>query len=227
MKKIKFETFLEDSAVDLGTGLLASRGDGFCFTLKQPHRWGKDSDGKQILPFGGIGGKLERNELPGASLHRESLEEVDSDVNIFSSSGSCMYMTPNNSEIISLVTDLPQEPLPIIIFRLPRAEAGRKPYTNILIYIGRFTSDSIRPKDDPALIELAPELLLRLMNRPTSIATFQELGGKITSSIEIPSNGILKPIGTAVAAARCIGDTLLFDKVLSDEGRKLWNEFSG
>ena len=63
MKKYKLEQFLRDPEADLGTGLLTTRGFGFCFTLKQPHRWGKTEKGTAILPFGGIGGKLESNEL--------------------------------------------------------------------------------------------------------------------------------------------------------------------
>lgn len=85
-----------------------------------------------------------------------------------------------------------------------KAEAGRKPFTNVLIYAGRFTSSKIRPIDDPALIELRTELLLRLSEKPISVKEFQQEGGKITSRIELPDNGFLKPIGTAVAIARCL-----------------------
>src|SRR3989338_4400218 len=125
MKKRKLEQFLKDSQADLGTGLLATRGFGFCFTLKQPHRWGKTEEGFQTLPFGGIGGKLEQGELPAASLHREAIEEVGSDVKIAEHDNETILMDSDSIEKISLATDLPNEPLPIIIFRSSRAEAGR------------------------------------------------------------------------------------------------------
>ena len=215
MKKYRLEQFLHDPEADLGTGLLATRDYGFCFTLKQPHRWGKTEEGISILPFGGIGGKLELNELPGASLHREAIEEVGSDVNITDHHGNrTILMDPESIEKISLATDLPNEPLPIIIFRSPRAEAGRKPFTNVLIYAGRFTSSEIKPIDDPALIELGADLLLQLAKKPMSVKEFQEAGGKITSRINLPNNGILKPIGTAIAAARCLNAGLLTSQIL-------------
>jgi len=214
MKEYKLEQFLQDSEADLGTGLLATRGFGFCFTLKQPHRWGKTEEGISILPFGGIGGKLEPNELPSASLHREAIEEVGSDVNITDHHGNTILMDSESIEKIYLATDLPNEPLPIIIFRSPRAEAGRKPFTNVLIYAGRFASGEIRPIDDPALIELGADLLLQLAEKPMSVNEFQKAGGKITSRINLPNDGILKPIGTAIAAARCLKAGLLTSRIL-------------
>jgi len=215
MKEYKLEHFLQDPEADLGTGLLATRGFGFCFTLKQPHRWGKTEGSTAILPFGGIGGKLEPNELPGASLHREAIEEVGSDVDIADHrSNETILMDSESIEKMSLATDLPNEPLPIIIFRSPRAEAGRKPFTNVLIYAGRFISSEIRPIDDPALIEMETELLLQLAEKPMSVKEFQKAGGKITSRIDLPDDGILKPIGTAIAAARCLKAGLLTSRIL-------------
>jgi len=215
MKEYKLEQFLQDPEADLGTGLLATRGFGFCFTLKQLHRWDKTEDGISILPFGGIGGKLEQNELPGASLHREAIEEVGSDVDIAEHRGNeTILMDSESIEKISLATDLQNEPLPIIIFRSPRAEIGRKPFTNVLIYAGRFTSGEIRPIDDPALIELEAELLLQLAEKPMSVKEFQKAGGKITSRIDLPDDGILNPIGTAIAAARCLKAGLLTSRIL-------------
>jgi len=215
MKEYKLEQFLQDPDADIGTGLLATRDFGFCFTLKQPHRWGKTEEGTPVLPFGGIGGKLEPNELPGASLHREAIEEVGSDVNIANRRGNeTILMDSKSIEKISLATDLPDEPLPIIIFRSPRTEAGRKPFTNVLIYTGRFTSSEIRPIDDPAIIELSTDLLLQLAKKPMSVKEFQEAGGKITSRIDLPDDGILKPIGTAIATAYCLKAGLLTSRIL-------------
>lgn len=214
MKECKLEQFLQDPQADLGTGLLVTRGFGFCFALKQPHRWGETEEGFQLLPFGGIGGKLEEGESPASSLHREAIEEVGSDVEIAEHGNEAILMDPSSIQKISLTTDLPNEPLPIIIFRSPRAEAGRKPFTNVLIYTGKFTSSEIRPIDDPALIELDAELLLRLAEKPISVKEFQQAGGKITSRIELPDNGILKPIGTAIAAARCLKAGVITPQIL-------------
>lgn len=204
MKNYKLEQFLKDSNADIGTGLLVTRGFGLCFTLKKPSRWGKTNEGLILLPFGGIGGKLEENELPAASLYREAVEEVASNVKIFETDNNIILMDSDSIEEVTITTDLPNEPLPIIIFRSPRAEIGRKPYTNVIIYAGKFTSSKIEPVDDPALIELSSDLLLALVEKPLSIKEFKEFGGKITSRIELPENGILKPIGTAIAIARCL-----------------------
>ena len=204
MKKYKLERFLQDPQTDVGTGLLVTRGFGFCFTLKEPSRWGRTQDGTPQLIFGGIGGKLEQNELPGASLHRETMEEVGSDVKIAKYNGKTIFMDSDSIEEISLSTDIPDEPLPSIIFRSPRGEAGRKPFTNVLIYVGEFASHDICPIDDPAIIELDENLLLRLAEESISLEKFKQAGGKITSRIELPDYGILKPIGTAIAVVRCL-----------------------
>lgn len=215
MNDYQLEQFLADPQADVGTGLLASRGNGFCFTLKQPQRWGKTDEGFPLLPFGGIGGKLERGELPAASLHRESVEEVGSDVQIAQSGGEVILMDADSIQKISLTTKLPDEPLPIIIFRSPRAETGRKPFTNVLIYAGHFLSREIRPIDDPALIELGAELLLRLAENPMSVKDFIRAGGTVSSRIDLPDHGMLKPIGTAIAAARCLKTGAITSTILT------------
>jgi hypothetical protein len=43
-----------------------------------------------------------------------------------------------------------------------------------------------------------------IADKPMTVKEFQEAGGKITSRINLPENGILKPIGTAIAIARCL-----------------------
>lgn len=202
MKRYELEQFLQDPQADVGTGLLVTRGFGFCFTLKEPSRWGKTQDGLPQLIFGGIGGKLEQDELPGASLRRETIEEVGSDVKIAKYGGKTILMDSDSIKDISLSTDIPNEPLPFIIFRSPRGEVGRKPFTNILIYIGEFVSSDIRPIDDPAIIELDESLLLRLAEESISLEEFKQAGGRTTSRIELPDYGILKPIGTAIAIIR-------------------------
>jgi 8-oxo-dGTP pyrophosphatase MutT (NUDIX family) len=202
--KYLLEDFLNDPNSDVGTGLLITRGHGFCFTLKQPHRWGKTPEGIILLPFGGIGGKLEKNELPSHSLHREAKEEVGSDVEIISSNGETILISNEKIEKIYLSTKLEREPLPWIIYKSPKAEPGRKPFTNVLIYGGIFLSNQIFPLDDPAILEIGPELLIEIAEKPTSLKEFCQKGGRMISRIEIPSNGILKPIGTAKALYLCL-----------------------
>lgn len=214
MKEYKLEQFLADKDSDVGSGLLANRGHGFCFVLKAPHRWEKEGDGLTRLPFGGIGGKLERGESPAASLHRESLEEVGSDVKITEHGDGSILIDSGSVTRISLSTELPDELLPAIIFRSPRAEFGRKPYTNVLIYTGKFTSDSINPIDDPAIIEMTAELLLQLSAKSTTVEEFQRLGGRVTSRIDLPKDGILKPIGTAIATTLCLREGIIDTQIL-------------
>lgn len=209
MKKYNLEKFLVNPRADVGTGVLVSRGFGFCFVLKQPHRWGKDEKGTPVLPFGGIGGKLEENELPSACVRREAIEEVGSDLEIIEIGKKAILMDQKVIQKISLSTSLEEEPLPIIIFRSPRAEVGRKPFTNVLIYLAKFISKEIQPIDDPALIELNSDLLIKMVKNPITVEEFQKAGGRITSRIDLPKKGFLKPIGTAFAAARCLEEGLI------------------
>lgn len=215
MEKYQLEKFLRDPKADIGTGILVSRGFGFCFVLKHPHRWSKNEKGVPILPFGGIGGKLEKNELPSECVHREAIEEVGSDVEIIEIGKKAILIDQKTIQKIFLSTFLKEEPLPIIIFRTPRAEVGRKPFTNVLIYLARFISKEIRPIDDPALIELNSDLLIKMLDNPMTVEEFQKVGGKITSRIDLPKNGILKPIGTALAAARCLKEGFINQKIIS------------
>lgn len=200
----KFEQFLEDPQADSGTGMLIMNGLNFCFTLKQPHRWGRTEAGDILLPFGGIGGKIEKNESPLASLHREALEEVSSDVKVIGSGGRCIMIDQQSLQVINLYSELSNEPLPEIIFRSPRAEIGRKPFTNVLIYRAAFVSDRISPLDDPAILEIDQQLLVQLVDTPMTVAEFKRCGGKINSKINLPEAGLFQPVGTALAIARCL-----------------------
>jgi hypothetical protein len=73
-----------------------------------------------------------------------------------------------------------------------------------LIYSGIFLSNQIFPLDDPAILEMGTDLLIEIAEKHTSLKEFHEKGGKIISRIEIPFNGILKPIGTAKALYLCL-----------------------
>lgn len=83
------------------------------------------------------------------------------------------------------------------------------PFTNVLIYQGEFMSDDVIPIDDPAIIKLKKGLLIKSFKKPISLEEFKKQGGEVISRINLPSDGLLKPIGTAAALARCFCDGLL------------------
>lgn len=194
------EDFLTEEDTDMSVAMLAMVKNKYCFVIQPPKRWGKTEDGRDIVFFGGIGGKLESRENLITALHREAQEEIGCDIEVLSKADICNLpvVTRENIDFIQTAATV-QTPLPLCIFQNKRSEPGRKTTTNVFIYQTRIKSvEKMRPLDNPAII-LLPEATLYQMENGIDMAQAIHKGAEIFSNINLPTNAVLKPTPTPVA----------------------------
>lgn len=204
MRFIELENRIQESAAtgkcDIGTGLIAYDNNQLVFTIKQPSRWQKNSEGAYLVAFGGIGGKLEIGETWIDCLQREAMEEVGSQVRILKPEQLPFYVDPDGNTTELEVDEAHEYTLPLFIFENRRSEDGRPPSTFVVVYEGRFqNTNTLYPLNDPAILWVTSEVLSRMSMGQLSIhpAELTSEQGCITSKIQLPENGVLQPVGTA------------------------------
>ena len=194
------EDFLTQEDTDMSVAMLAMVRNKFCFVIQPPNRWGKTADGRDILFFGGIGGKLEGAEGLMAALRREAKEEIGCDIEVISTANTCNLpiITKENIDF-KQASATAQTPLPLCIFQNKRSEPGRKSTTNVFIYQADIKSvEKMQPLDNPAIILLPPETLYQMENGMDIAQALRE-GAEIFSKIDLPDNAVLKPTPTPTA----------------------------
>lgn len=194
------EDFLTQEDTDMSVAMLAMVRNKFCFVIQPPKRWGKTAEGRDILFFGGIGGKLEGSEGLITALQREAKEEVGCDIEVISKANICNLpiITRENIDFKQTAATA-QTPLPLCIFQNKRSEPGRKSTTNVFIYQTIIKSaEKMQPLDNPAIILLPPETLYQMGNGMDMAQALRE-GAEIFSNINLPDNAVLKPTPTPIA----------------------------
>ncbi|MEE6207769.1 MAG: NUDIX domain-containing protein [Alphaproteobacteria bacterium] len=194
------EDFLTQDDTDMSVAMLAMVRNKFCFVIQPPKRWGKTEDGRDILFFGGIGGKLESTEGLMAALHREAKEEIGCDIKVISKANVCNLPIITKEHIdFKQTSATAQTLLPLCIFQNKRSEPGRKSTTNVFIYQTIIEDvEKMQPLDNPAIILLPPETLYQMENGMDMAQALRE-GAEIFSNIDLPVNAVLKPTPTPIA----------------------------
>lgn len=198
MKSI--EDFLHEEDTDMSVAMSAMVNGKYCFVIQPPKRWGKTPNGRDILFFGGVGGKLEAGESLVAALHREAAEEICCQIEIVADKQTDNLPLVSRQQIVYCQTKAtPSTPLPLCIFQNRRSEPGRKSKTNVFIYQTRIAdAKNMKPADNPAIILLPPQTLLKMENG-MDLAKAVRQEAEIISQIELPPNAVLMPTPTPLA----------------------------
>jgi hypothetical protein len=206
------EAYLNDPTADISVSVVIKQAKRFIFIVQPKNRWKKEGN-KTIIPFGGIGGKLEKGETLDTALQRECREEIGTDVHIINNrTGEICVINPSSkNKIFKLHTDSIHKNNPIFIFRNPRAEIGRKAYTNIIVFQGTPLNHTFQLHENPALITMSQDLLETCVKkRDITVSEFCDKGGNIQGIANIPLDGILYPTPTPRGLSYLIKNSILF-----------------
>jgi hypothetical protein len=200
MKIQEIERYFLNTEHDISSAGILVEDDKFLFIIQPKNRWCME-DNRTMVPFGGIGGKLELGETTIAALKREVKEEIDVDVEIIKTDKST-ELTNFRYKGSKLLKFDQKEGSPIFIHRNKNTEKGRRKHTAIFIYLIKIKKGEISPIDNPAIIKVPISLVGRLVKGKTNIAEAISLGVEIESRINLPKNGMLFPTPTPKIIAK-------------------------
>lgn len=192
---------------DMSTAAILRDNHGnFLFAIQKPERWKNKDINTPYIAFGGIGGKLEKDESPDVALLREMQEEIGVNGKILDITETIVFMTPHESTLIEAAS-VEGVKKPVIIYRNPQQEAGRKPFTDVWIFAASGDLENAKPMDNPAIIYLDEKLLKEINENEITLEEALKKGAKIKSNIDLPSNGILFALPTPRAISRYFEDS--------------------
>lgn len=161
--------------INQGASLLLVQDDKIMFTLTKTKKWKQKNDTTEIK-FSGIGGALEKNESIFECLKRETMEEVEIDINDISFPELYRtFIVDNDKPVNTIELDIDTKektPLYVVRLKLPLREdtdEKNKKYSclQLIVYIARINSNvevEISKKENiPGLLVVKGEALKELL----------------------------------------------------------------
>ncbi len=174
----------------IGTSCLVWWENVLVLELQKPGKWHLDADGQVHLGLGCIGGSLEKGESALEALQREALEEMGCGIALLDAPQS-WAVTPD-CKVLERTWNAPGT-RPVMVWEacLPGLLPGRK----VAVFRGRPLAEPL-PGDLPALLLLAPEVLLAIGGAPMRLRDALSLGAVLRARAELPQAGWLELTGT-------------------------------
>lgn len=169
----------------LGNGLIVKYKGKFLFVLGKKKFWKKEN-GRLIITYTAVGGKLEKEENFINSSIREAKEEIDSDISLKSSKKTLLFdFDKNEKKIISMNERIK----PAIIYNKP-SQDGR---WFVCVY-----NCSLKSEPKPSS-EICAIILLKKsqLNREKALKELIKEGAEIIEKKHIPREAVLRPYGSA------------------------------
>jgi 8-oxo-dGTP pyrophosphatase MutT (NUDIX family) len=193
----------------------------FLFVVQEQNEWQNDTQGGLMVPFGGIGGKVEDGENLYEALEREFQEEVATSVQAVSSPFNTALFVRNELQLIQSNELMTLPVRPLFVCLNPYDRPGHKSQTNIFAFACTIPIEDIRPGDNPAVIAVSRSLLKRLVTEVMTVREAEEAGLRILAGIRPPPDAIFMALPTP----RCLDKYL--DGLTKQEVKQLFGLTSG
>jgi 8-oxo-dGTP pyrophosphatase MutT (NUDIX family) len=185
----------------VSTGLLLWDDDRLVFTLAQPDYW-RVVGGHTEIDLIGIGGRLEPGETPAGAVSREAQEEAGSGVCILDCSRTLVSW---ENSITAHVKMEDEGPRPVLIWQrtIPTRHDGKvvaRPYA-VAVFEAVVRDTPYPTGENPGLVWLAPDLLLRLLDEPMPVHEMLAQSAEYRGQT-LPERSVLGLSGSALYLAR-------------------------
>jgi 8-oxo-dGTP pyrophosphatase MutT (NUDIX family) len=168
-----------------GAGALLFSEDRLVIEVRKAHKWERKPGRPPVIGIGSVGGSIETGESPIEALHRETREEVNCDIDVFSSPQTVCVSPRGVSVDNSIVIDGIQ-PAMIWVVGDPTFVVG----SYVAVFRAQASGDP-SPGDLPAIILTSPDLLTEIGFGSITVEETLNFGAEIRAQIDIPSDGRL------------------------------------
>jgi len=184
----------------LSTGLMLERRGRLLFAVAERDIW-RHEEGRLLVPFFGIGGRLEPGESFPAAARREAREEASLEVTLADSEATVVFQDEQRRPAVRLAPA--DRPRPCLVWQ-HNAWLARHgvtvPYF-VAVYRAAAQGDPRPGSEIPALLDLPPTALAQAARLRLTAAGLDAAGAWLIARdhprLELPPAAVFEPIGTA------------------------------